>query len=62
MRYQGYELLDLGPGVAVEDGLERLMDVGEWIDAIQFAGCDQRGENGPVFSANVVARVERVLP
>ena len=57
----GHQLLDLVPGMTVEDGAERLVDVVEGIDAVQLAGRHEGGEHGPVFSAHIVAREERIL-
>ena len=47
--------------LTVEDGAERLLDVVGGIDAVQLAGRHEGGEHGPVFSAHIVAREERIL-
>ena len=56
-----HQLLDLVPGMTVEDGAERLLEIVEGIDAVQLAGRHEGGEHGPVFSVHIVAREERIL-
>ena len=40
--------------VTVEDGRERLGDVCDWIDVVQFAGCDDGREQRPIFGTNLM--------
>jgi len=47
--------------VSVEDGAEGFGDVVDGVHAGQLAGGDERGEHGPVFGADFVAREERVF-
>jgi hypothetical protein len=55
------EVVDLAVEMAVDDFGERVGEIGLRIDAREFAGLDQRGEDRPVFSPAVGAREERIL-
>jgi len=53
--------VDLALFVAVDDGGERVCQPGVGIDAVHFAGLDQRGDDGPVFGTSIMAREEGVF-
>ena len=57
----GHEVVDAALGMAGDEALEDVGEVGVGIDAVQFAGFDQRGDDGPVLGALVGAGEERVL-
>ena len=48
--------------MAIDDGGERLGQVGMWIDGIEFAGLDQGGDCRPVLGPSIVACKESILP
>jgi hypothetical protein len=48
--------------VAVDDGGERGGQIGQWIDSIEFARFDERGDGRPVLGSSVMTCEERVLP
>jgi hypothetical protein len=35
-----HELIDLGGGVALGDGFEGCLEIGEWLDGVELAGLD----------------------
>jgi len=45
-----------------DDDAERVGEPCVRIDAVQLAGFDQRGDDGPVFGTGVMTGKERVLP
>ncbi len=47
--------------MAVGEGLEGGLEIVERIDAIQFSGADQRGDQAPVFSTLVMTSKKIVL-
>lgn len=49
----GQQIVDLAVRMAVDDPGEYVGEIAEWLDAIEFAGFDQRGDDGPVFGAGV---------
>ncbi len=53
--------MDLALLVALDDSCERGGQPGVGIDAVHFAGLDQRGDDGPVFGSGIMAREESVL-
>lgn len=54
--------MDLALLMALDDSCERGGQPGVGIDAVHFAGFDQRGDDGPVFGSGVVPCEEGVLP
>src|SRR6476620_6620480 len=56
------ELVDAAIGMAVDDLADHIDQVGVRIDAVEFAGLDQRSNDRPVFAAAVGTGEERVLP
>ena len=57
----GQELVDLAVGMAVDDPGEHVGEIAERLDAVELAGLDQRGDDGPMLGAAVGAGEERVL-
>ena len=57
----GQQFVDLAVEMAVDDLCEDIGHPGIRIDAVQFAGLDERNDDRPVFSAAVGTREERVL-
>jgi len=55
------QIVDLTLLVALDDSGERGGQPGVGIDAVHFAGLDQRGDDGPVFGSGVMPREEGVL-
>lgn len=55
------QILDLALLVALDDGGERGGQPSMGIDAVHLAGLDQRGDDGPVFSAGIMASEERIF-
>lgn len=55
------QVVDLAVRMAVDDPGEYVGEAAEWLDAIEFAGFDQRCDDGPVFGTAVRASEERVL-
>ncbi len=51
----GQELVDAAIGMAVDDPGEDVGEVTERLDAVELAGLDQRGDDGPVLGAAVGA-------
>ncbi len=49
-------------GIAVDDRLECFGDVGGRIDVVEFAGGDDRREQGPVFCPDFMTGEESVFP
>lgn len=47
--------------MAGRDGLQRRLQVGEGLDAVDLCGRDQRGDAGPGATAFVVPRKQSVL-
>jgi hypothetical protein len=47
--------------VTVEDGRERLGDVCDWIDVVQFAGGHDGRKQCPIFGTNLMTGEERVF-
>ena len=45
----------MGLGMAVDDPVEDVSEVGLRFDAVELASLDKRGDDGPVFSAAVGA-------
>ena len=43
------------------DGLERGLEIGEWFDAVDLGGFDQRGDAAPGFSSLVMTRKQGVF-
>src|ERR1700722_1576768 len=56
------ELVDAAIRMAVDDLADHIDQVGVRIDAVEFAGLDQRSNDRPVFAAAVGTGEERVLP
>lgn len=48
--------------MAIRNGAERRLEVGEWLNAVDFAGLDQRCDAAPSDAAFVVTDEERILP
>ena len=42
--------------MAVDDGGEYAGQIGQWIDGIEFARFDERGDGRPVLGSGIVAR------
>ena len=59
---RGKELVDAAIRMAVDDLADHIDQVGVRIDAVEFAGLDQRSNDRPVFAAAVGTGEERVLP
>ena len=57
----GQELIDFGVGMAIDDAVEDVGQVGQWFDIIEFGGFDERGDDAPVASPRVMAGEERIL-
>lgn len=57
----GQELIDVALLVANDDGFERSCQPCMGIDAIEFAGFDERGDDRPVFCSRIMAGKESVL-
>ena len=57
----GQQLVDPAVGMAVDDLGDDVGEIGLRIDAAEFAGLDQRGDDGPVLAAAVGAGEQRVL-
>jgi hypothetical protein len=57
----GHELVDARGRPEVDEPGEDVSEVGLRIDAVHFAGLDQRSDAGPVLGAFIVAGEERVL-
>ena len=55
------EIVDLALGMTVYDTGEDIGEVGLGIDAVEFAGLDQRCDDGPMFAAPVGAGEERIF-
>jgi hypothetical protein len=53
--------VDLAVGVAVDDPGEDVGEVAERFDSVEFAGFDQRGDDGPVLGAAVRSGKECIL-
>lgn len=48
--------------MAIDDGGERGGQIGLWINAVEFAGLNKRGDGRPILGSSVMAREECVLP
>ncbi|ESY17766.1 hypothetical protein X749_30655 [Mesorhizobium sp. LNJC391B00] len=48
--------------MAIDDPGEDIGEIAEGLDAVEFAGFDQRGDDCPVFGAAIGACKEGVLP
>src|SRR5262252_5881490 len=48
-------------GPVVDELRQHVAQIGFRVDAVQFAGLDQRGEHRPVFCSLVAASEERIL-
>ncbi len=46
--------------MSVDDSCEDAGQIGVWLDAVQFAGFNERREHGPVLRPGVVACEERL--
>ena len=57
----GQKFVDAGLRMAVDDPGEDVGEVGLRVDAVELAGLDERGDDGPVLSAAVGAGEERIL-
>lgn len=55
------QVVDLALFVAIDDGCERIGQIGVRIDTVQFAGLDQGSDDAPVCGSGVVASEERVF-
>ena len=49
----GQELVDLAVGVAVDDPRDDIGEIGVRLDAAEFTGLDERGDDSPVLAAAV---------
>lgn len=47
--------------MAVDDRLECFGDVGGRVDVVELAGGDERGEQGPIFSPDLMPGEQRIL-
>ena len=47
--------------MAVHDPGDNVSEIAERLDAVEFAGFDQRSDDGPVFGVAVGAGEERIL-
>jgi hypothetical protein len=57
----GEKFIDAGLRMAVDDPGEDVGEVGLGIDAVELASLDERGDDGPMFSAAIGAGEERIL-
>ncbi len=57
----GEEIVDNAVEMAVDDLGEQVGEVGVRVDAAQFAGLDQLGDEGPISSALVGTGEERIF-
>ena len=56
------QFVDVALLVACNDGAECCGQPGVGIDAVELAGFDQRGDDGPVLGTGIMTGKERVLP
>ena len=57
----GHELVEARFGPEIDQLGENVSEVGLRIDAVQFAGLDERSKASPVLRTHIVAGEERVL-
>jgi len=57
----GQEIVDPPVRVAVDDPGDDVGEIGEWLDAVELAGLDQRGNDGPMLSTAVGAGEQRIF-
>lgn len=48
--------------MVVDDACDDVREVDLRVDAVELAGLDERGDDGPVFGAAVGGSEERILP
>ena len=53
----GEQLVDLAVGVAVDDLGENVGEIAERLDAVELAGLDKRGDDGPVLGTTIGSSV-----
>ena len=58
---EGQEFVEAAHGMAVDDLGEDIGQIGLRIDGKHFAGCDQRGQNCPMFATAIGAGEEMIL-
>jgi hypothetical protein len=58
----GHELVETRIWPEIDELVEHVSEVGLRIDAVQFAGFDERSNAGPVLRSLVVTSEERILP
>jgi hypothetical protein len=57
----GQEFVDAAVRMAVDDFADQISEIGVRIDAVEFAGLDQRSNDRPMFAAAVGAGEQRIL-
>ena len=57
----GHEVVDTVLWVALGDGFEGRLEIGEWVNLTQFCRLNKRGDNAPVGATLVVACKECIL-
>jgi hypothetical protein len=50
---EGQEFVEAAHGMAIDDSGEPVGEIVLLVDAIHFAGCDQRGQDCPMFGAAI---------
>jgi hypothetical protein len=57
----GQEFVDAAIGMAVDDLADHVGEIGVRVDAVEFAGLNQRSDDRPMFAAAVGTSEDRVL-
>lgn len=47
------EIIDLAVGVVIDDACEGMDQISKRVDAVELAGFDERGDDGPVLCTTV---------
>ncbi len=56
-----HEFIDAGAWMPCRDGLQRSLEKGVWLNAVELAGFNERCDAGPGSATFVMAREQRVL-
>jgi hypothetical protein len=56
-----HEFIDARGGMACRDGFKRCLEIGVWLDVVEFTGLDERRNTRPGSAAFIMAREQRVF-
>jgi hypothetical protein len=58
----GQEIVDPAVGMAVDDFGDDIREIGMRVDVTKFAGLDERGDDGPMFSTAIGPGEQCIFP